>query len=382
MKSLKPSVMISTQRELEVLIERARSTDCVGLDTEFIWERTYFPKLGLIQLALSNEHCYLLDPTTLPDLSPLGNLLSDSGVVKILHDAPQDLMILSRATGAVPQNIFDTRLAAGFSGLTSTISLSDLISVLLDIDLPKTQTRTDWLKRPLDAEQIDYALDDVRYLRALRVLLLTRVVEPEVKCWLAEEMERIGRPESFNNIEDRLRYTKIKGGGSLDRYSLAVLRELAAWREQEARHRDRPRGHVLDDKTLVALSRRQPSSVNEMEETGILSAKKMRLYSGQVLHCITTGLAADAGTLPPPQRPIRLNVSEKQLYERFTRYLETTCMRLGIDPHIVGTSSQFKRLVKGLRGDRSAVPKQLNSGWRKILLDEFVSLHRRNSAQR
>jgi len=151
--------MISSEKEFITLIDRALNTDRVALDTEFVWERTYYPRLGLIQLALSDEDCFLIDPLAIKDLTPLGKLLNDAKVVKILHDAPQDLTILSRVTGAVPQNIFDTRISAGFSGLSSTISLADLISVLLDINLAKTETRTNWLKRPLDPSQIDYALE-------------------------------------------------------------------------------------------------------------------------------------------------------------------------------------------------------------------------------
>jgi len=141
--------MITTKEQLAKLVSRARKTDAIALDTEFVWERTYYPQLGLIQVALSDEDCHLIDPCALTDLSPLGDLLSDRSVVKILHDAPQDLFILSRATGAAPQNIFDTRLAAGFANLPATLSLGSLIKNILDIDLPKTETRTNWLQRPL-----------------------------------------------------------------------------------------------------------------------------------------------------------------------------------------------------------------------------------------
>jgi len=365
--------MIATEKELESLVERALSTDCVGLDTEFIWERTYYPRLGLIQLALSDEACYLIDPTAISDLSPLGELLCDSGVVKILHDAPQDLMILSRATGAVPENVFDTRLAAGFSGLPSTISLGDLITVLLDIDLAKSETRTDWLKRPLDSKQIDYALDDVRYLRALRVLLLTRIINPDIRTWLAEEMEHISRPSFFSGVDDEERYTKIKGNGSFARRELAVLRELAAWREREARDCDRPRGHIMYDKTLLNLARQRPASKQTLKDSSLLSAKKYKRYAEPVLACIHAGLEIDEADLPEQKRPTRLNAAEKKLHADFIEYVDEKCARLGIDSHLVGTSSQFKQLIKSLNSDRFAVPKRLNNGWRKAFLKEFVT---------
>ncbi len=153
--------MIVSSDALHALVEKARSTDAVAIDTEFVWNRTYLPRLGLIQLALSDEDCHLIDPLALDDLSPLGELLADQQVIKILHDAPQDLAILHHETGHVPKNIFDTRLAAGFAGLPATLSLGNLINELLDINLTKTETRTNWLKRPLDEEQIQYAQDDV-----------------------------------------------------------------------------------------------------------------------------------------------------------------------------------------------------------------------------
>ena len=138
------NTLIQNEAELEILVSRAKKTDAVALDTEFVWERTYYPQLGLIQIALSDEDCFLIDPLAIKNLQALGQLLSDRGVVKIFHDAPQDLAILQRATGATPQNIFDTRLAAGFASLPATLSLGNLVKELLDIDLAKDETRTNW----------------------------------------------------------------------------------------------------------------------------------------------------------------------------------------------------------------------------------------------
>ena len=191
--------MITSQQQLQALIVRARATDTVAIDTEFVWERTYYPRLGLIQLALSDEDCFLIDPCALTDLSPLGELLADPAVVKIFHDAPQDLIILHQATGAVPQNIFDSRLAGGFAGLSAALSLGNLIKELLDIDLAKTGTHTNWLRRPLNPKQIDYAIDDVRYLQAARVLLLTRILNPTVAGWLGRIYESIAIRDSISH---------------------------------------------------------------------------------------------------------------------------------------------------------------------------------------
>ncbi|MYF17390.1 MAG: ribonuclease D, partial [Gemmatimonadetes bacterium] len=160
--------LINTPNELETLVNRALDAPCVGIDTEFVWEQTYYPRLGIIQVGLSENDCHLIDAVTLSDLSPLGTLLSDPHTVKILHDAQQDLWILRRITDAIPCNIFDTRCAAGFAGLSSNLSLGNLLRMRLNIQLPKTETRTDWLRRPLSDKQLEYALDGVRFLPAVR----------------------------------------------------------------------------------------------------------------------------------------------------------------------------------------------------------------------
>ncbi len=368
-------MMISTKQDFNALIERALATDCVGFDTEFVWERTYYPRLGLIQLALSDEDCHLIDPLAIEDLTPLGRLLDDYRVVKILHDAPQDLAILSRVTGVIPQNIFDTRIAAGFSGLSATISLASLITDLLEIDLPKTETRTNWLKRPLDSSQVDYALDDVRYLRALRVLLLTRIIDPQTKQWLYQEMQNLSMPEMYDTIDDRLRYLKINGSGSLDRRALAILRDLASFRERQARHLDRPRGHIFKDRALLTISREKISSMEELTKLEILSSKKMNRYGETLVKTAQAALSLDEDQLPESNRRIRLNSKEKAVYDRLAGYLDSTCRARGIDPQMVGNNADLKLLIKNRGSNKRPLPEKLTEGWRKELLKEFFQQH-------
>lgn len=363
--------MISTKKELEELISRAQHAGSVALDTEFIWERTYYPRLGLIQLALSDEDCHLIDPLAIEDLSSLGTLLGNKGVIKIFHDAPQDLAILSRVTRSIPANIFDTRLAAGFSGLPSTISLANLTKVLLDIDLPKSQTRTNWLHRPLDQAQVSYALDDVRYLRALRILLLTRIIVPEIKTWLQAELDILNDPQSYAGVTDYQRYTKINGAGSLKRRKLAVLQELAAWREQEARHLDRPRGHIITDKALIQIAREEPADLVSLEKTGLLSGKKSTKFGNAIIKTILKGKDVGEADYPALSGSIRLTAREKQVLERLNNFIQLKCDMQDIDPQLIGTTSEMKLLCRNLNNPGSPLPKRLTSGWRKNFLDEF-----------
>lgn len=363
--------MISTMQELEALVARARQTDSVALDTEFIWERTYYPRLGLIQLALSDEDCYLIDPLAIEDLSPLGALLADKSVIKILHDAPQDLAILSRVTKAVPATIFDTRVAAGFSGLPSTISLVDLIAVLLDIHLSKTETRSNWLKRPLDNKQVEYALEDVRYLRAVRILLLTRIIVPEIKQWLQQELDLLNTPASYSAKDDYDAFKRIKGAASLEGGSLAVLQELAAWREREARNLDRPRGHIVTDKALFSIVYSRIRTLAALEDSGLLSVRQLQRYGPSIITRTKRGLSAPDLVCPELKRQVHLNAKEKKVYELLKSFVQLKCDMQGIDTQLIGTTSELKQLAKNLNDPGSPLPHRLTGGWRKIFLEEY-----------
>ncbi len=363
--------MISTTEALKELISRAQQVNSVALDTEFFWERTYYPRLGLIQLALSDEDCHLIDPLAIEDLSPLGALLSNKNVIKILHDAPQDLAILSRVTRSIPANIFDTRLAAGFSGLPSTISLANLSNALLDIDLPKSQTRTDWLHRPLDQDQVSYALDDVRYLRALRILLLTRIIVPEIKTWLQAELDVLNDPQSYAGIADYERYKKINGASSLNGRKLAILQELAAWREQEARYLDRPRGHIVTDKALLQIAREIPGDLEALELTGVVSSKKINKFGSALIKAVAKGRDVSEADYPALPGSIRLAPRDKKVFERLNNFIQLKCDMQDIDPQLIGTTAELKLLCRNLNNPGSPLPQRLTAGWRRSFLEEF-----------
>jgi len=374
----KLKTLIQTSDELEALVRIARNSGAVALDTEFVWERTYYPKLGLIQIALSDEDCYLIDPLAIDDLSALGKLLSNRSVVKIFHDAPQDLAILRRATGTTPQNIFDTRLAAGFAGFQSTLSLSNLVNELLDIELSKEETRTNWLQRPLTAEQVRYALDDVRYLRAVRVLLLTRIIGPKIKSWLQEELNLLNNPATYNGPPDNERYRRIRGSSSLDRQGLAILKNLTNWREGMARKLDRPRGHVVPDGVLLEAARSKAVSTKILQDKTTLSAKALSKYGDTLAAIADTSCKQSPDAYPREQRPVRLSQPEKNSLDRLHKFIDLKCELLGIAPSLVGNSSELKELIKTLRHHHKAPPQHLRQteGWRKEIVEDFF----RNSA--
>lgn len=371
------STIIQSETDLNRLIEEAQKTDAVALDTEFVWERTYYPRLGLIQIALSDEQCYLIDPLAIKNLQPLGKLLSNRSVIKIFHDAPQDLTILQRATGVTPQNIFDTRLAAGFSNMPATLSLCNLIKELLDIKLSKEETRTNWLKRPLTDDQVRYALDDVRYLRAIRILLLTRIIGPRIKSWLQEELNLLNNPANYNCHNGPNRYRKIRGANSLDKQGIAILKNLSTWREGVAKKLDRPRGHVLKDNVLVELARTKVTSTTELKTKSSISDKAATKYGKTLTAVVETTLAQKESSYPEPKKQIRLSKADRESLDNLNNLIALKCELLGIAPSLIGNSAELKRLIKTLRGKEISVFHQLRQtdGWRKSFLEDFFRQH-------
>jgi len=369
----KLNTLIQNEEDLEILVARAKQSDAVSLDTEFVWERTYYPQLGLIQIALSDEECFLIDPLAIKNLQALGQLLSDRRVVKILHDAPQDLAILQRATAAVPQNIFDTRLAAGFANLPATLSLGNLVKELLDINLAKEETRTNWCQRPLTNEQVQYALDDVRYLRAVRILLLSRIIGPKIKSWLQEELNLLNNPATYSGPPADERYLKIRGSHTLDRQGIAILKNLSTWRDGVARKVDRPRGHIIKDALLVELAKVKPTTTEELKVACGLSDNAIAKYGKAVNAIIEATLRQSIDTYPPLERPIRLSQTDRNALENLNNLINLKAGVLGIAPGLVGNAGELKLLATTLNTSNHEAAQQLRQteGWRKSFLDDF-----------
>ncbi|MDX6647561.1 MAG: ribonuclease [Miltoncostaeaceae bacterium] len=280
----------------------ARAAGRAAIDFEFLWERTYRPQPCLVSVAVDGR-VELLDPIEGAPLGPVGEMVADPSVTVIMHAPSADLILLVSALGIRPTAIVDTQLLAGFVGLGSGQSLGSLVERALGVRLAKTESYTDWARRPLSQEQLTYAADDVRYLLQLADELQARVQRLGREQWAADEHARRYGPGARFVPDPDEAWRRVKGHGRLSPTDRAVLRSLAAWREREAARRDRPAAWVVPDRTLLELARRRATSRAGIQgERGLPERLRPAELDG-ILEAIRTGVEEAPLPLPPPPPP-------------------------------------------------------------------------------
>ena len=355
--------LVSSASALAAALAACRAAPCVAVDTEFVWERTYYPRLGLVQLGLPDGQTFLLDAPAL-DLTPLAALLEDAAVTKVLHDAGQDLTILHRATGAVPKNVFDTRLAAGLVGLGGSLSLQKLLLATVGVHLPKTESRTDWLCRPLTDAQTDYARDDVRYLCAAHETLARKLEAAGRTAWMDEEQAHLEQPATYAERSPDDSLARIKGQARLHPKERAVLKELAAWREAYAMEYDLPRGHVVSDEVLVTLAQRKAQEGAAVERFGA-----PRRHATALAEAVRAGLNAEPLRIPETPREDETLGARVDL---LLAYVKGRGLAEGVDPSLIANRADVTTLAAKRTSNDGAV---LLDGWRRSFIgDDLLRL--------
>jgi ribonuclease D len=348
--------MIDTADALTAFAHQAARSEVLALDTEFMREKTYRAELCLVQIA-DGERAACIDPLALPDLSSLAPLLGAPGVVKIMHAARQDLEVLHPAVGMV-YPVFDTQVAAALVGHPAQVGYAELARRLLGVELAKAHTRADWSRRPLSAEEQEYALDDVRHLAALRASLLDTLAAKGRLAWLEEELGSLANPDALR-VAPEDAWKKVKGLPSLDPARQQLVQALAAWRERRADERNRPRGWILDDVSLREIALRVPRSLEELSSLPEMQESVVRKCGEELL-----ALVRDAGIPdPPPPLPRRERPDPTQLalVKRLAEIAGVVAKSLEISSEVVATRRELEKLAAGkrdvslLRGWRASV---------------------------
>jgi ribonuclease D len=373
------SLWIDNDADFAQLCRQAAQYSRIALDTEFIWSSTFYPRLALIQLSWDREHCALIDPLTISDTTPLKALLENHNVRKILHEAPSDLPILRRWCGeALPTAIFDTRLAAAFCGLGLGCSLNKLLTDLLQITLAKSETRSDWLQRPLSDRQLQYAAEDVMLLPEVANHLQCRIKDLGNWDWFNEEMQMFSHPDFYQQEEPENCWRRIGGSGSLDPRRLAILRELAAWRETTARQLDKPRPRILKDDQLLAITNLQPDEISDLRKIPEFWPKNIHKYGEQILEAVKRGQMVPLDECPSiPEMNISLQVYRKRV-SRLQTLVKKRSEARSIDPALVAPRREISSIIQAAE-NRTWQQHPLMHGWRKELLgDTFENLIKNN----
>jgi len=357
--------LLSSTDELAAFCDRLKSEDAIAVDTEFMREKTYWSKLCLVQVSGTSEAA-AIDPLAAGmDLRPLFDLMSAPQPLKVFHAARQDLEIFYSLTGHLPTPIFDTQLAAMVCGFGDQVAYETLVAKLVRAKLDKGSRFTDWSLRPLSQRQIDYALGDVTYLLPVYTKLRAKLEENGRAEWLAAELTQLTDPASYE-MDPQLAYRRIKHRSSSGRL-LAVLRELAAWRESEARSRNIPRTWVLRDESLLEIAHQRPATPEELARTRGLGRKFVDGgQGGEVLAAVARGLELPDGQLPEPRLKRDLPKSVGPVSDLLKVLLKMKCDSEGVAQRLIASADDVERIAAfGEDADVSAL-----NGWRRRVFGE------------
>jgi len=337
------SAPITAPAALGAAVSELARHPVLGLDTEFMRERTYYAQLCLVQLGVEGL-AVCVDPLALPSLEPLRPLMADAACCKILHAARQDLEVLAPAVGPLA-NLFDTQVAAALAGFPAQVGYADLLREALGVDLHKSQTRTDWSRRPLSAAQIEYALDDVRHLPSLRDWLGERLARLGRLDWLGEELAELASEPL--TIDPEQAWLRLRGFTELDPDRQRLAQQLAAWRERRAMSADRPRSWILPDAALRDLVLQVPRDMAALARLRELPDGIRENSGAKLLELIdAAAVPVPAAPLPPRRRPDPEHVA---LVARLADLARRAAAQLQLAPEILATRRELERLAGGER---------------------------------
>ncbi len=348
----------------------ARERGRLGIDTEFMSEGRYRALLCLVQVAVDDREApgqtriILIDALNEVDVTPLGELMSDPEVEIVLHAGRQDVAILRRVWRTTVTNIFDTQLAAGFAGGSAQAGYGNLLGAILGRRVGKTASYTRWDARPLTAEQLSYAAEDVAHLLELTDELQRRLRDTGRLEWAREECRRL---ESATDERDpETAWERLPRVGQLDPRARAVARELAAWRERTASAEDRPVGSVLADPTLVELAKRQPTDLRSLEHIRGIHPSGIRRRGEDIMRAIAAGLGAPP--IPREQARGRSDSGDAPLIALAEALLRARALDAGLAYELIASRTELELIVGAARRGEPEPDVRTLSGWRRELV--------------
>jgi len=356
---------IDTQEQLLTFCESIKDSQWLALDTEFLREKTYYPKFCLLQIS-NGQISACVDPLRLDDLSPIKNILFNTNIVKVLHAAHQDLEIFHLLWDKIPAPIFDTQLAAAITGYGDQMGYARLVSQLLNVTLEKDQARTDWSKRPLDKAQQQYALNDVTFLGEIYLLLDAKIKKLDRENWLDAEYQHFNNPATFQIASDDA-WKKVKGRQHLKGVQYAVLQKLADWREVRAIKSDRPRRWIMKDEVLIDLARRTPEKSHLLSKIRGIEEGLIRKHGDEIINIIQSAKQIPQESWPSDNIPIRqLTKQEEALGDLMMCALRLIAAEHQLTAAVIANKKDLEKLITG------AQDTALLDGWRKRIAGDHL----------
>ncbi|MFZ8974340.1 MAG: ribonuclease D [Pseudomonadales bacterium] len=357
---------ISDGQGLTAMLDACRGRPVIAIDTEFARFNTYYPMIGLLQIGIGSDN-YLVDPLVIEDLTGLRDLMLAPQTLKVLHSGSEDMEVFQHWLGCVPSPVFDTQIAAGMVGIGYALSYQKLVAHFLKIDVPKGETRSDWLARPLRQSQCDYAALDVIHLF-------------EIYPALADELNRLNRypwalAESAKLTEalptqapHALAYQKVKGFAALSQRQLAHLQGICAWREREAQAQNIPKNRVLDGDEVLRLAQLEILSEKDLLASARLSRRTVARYGATLIDLAAEARARPAEALPPKPSADTTPVNKAKL-DRLRQVVARQAKALMIAPELLSRRRDLEAIIKSANRGKAALP-DFMQGWREAVIGQ------------
>jgi ribonuclease D len=360
---------VDSDQQLASLCQQWRQQAAVAIDTEFMRTSTFYPLAALFQLSDGKE-CYLIDPLAIEDFEPFCELLTDPSVVKVLHACSEDLEVFRSFLDVVPTPLFDTQVAAAYTGEGFSMGYARLVESMLGVALPKSETRSDWMQRPLSQSQLRYAALDVVYLMVVYGKQLQELKQLQRLTWVQTEcLAMVSAAEQEPPMSDY--YLKIKSAWKLTRQELAILRCLSTWREQQARARDIPRNRLIKERALWDMAKCKPRQLEPLASIEGMPPRTVRADGEQLLALIEQGMAVATAEQPPLiDKPLSPAVGD--LLKTLKRRVREIAADLNVAPEVLVRKKDYEALIRsGMGGQAYSLPSSLK-GWREPVVGQAL----------
>ena len=359
---------IDTPEQLAKLCEQIKKEPWLALDTEFLREKTYYPKFCLLQIA-TPEWVACIDPIALPQLESLFEAIYNPAIVKVFHSCRQDLEIFFQWTGKLPSPIFDTQVAAPLLGFQDNPGYAMLVSSLLSVNLNKAHTRADWSKRPLTEAELEYAADDVIYLCQIYQIMVQKLTALGRIDWLKNDFAELTNPALYK-VDPETAWFKIKGKNKLTGKQLSIIQTLAQWREKIAQAEDRPKSWLLRDELLFDLAKLQPETVQELANVRGINERSVNRYGKELCQLITAAKNRPPMPLHEKDRSAKKTQQEEAILDILTALVRVRAEENALNPTILASRKDLEELLSN--GDDEC---PLLHGWRYTMAGkELVGL--------